>query len=227
MNDVQENKQSMYKTVITVTDEHSAAYAAIPGFGTAYVAFKVKTSEIEALKLIQISDAKGFAAEKERKMGLMADKAVIVIGGLNAFAIADNNDALREKINYSRTAILNARDMDAISYCTIVLSEATAHEGEISDYGVKPADTTALQNAINDFTAIVQAPRAAIADKKAATEMLPPLFDAADTKLKIMDSIVKTLKETNTAFYEAYFVAREIIDLGHRKRPDDTDPPTP
>lgn len=227
MNDLQENKQSMYKTVITVTDEHVADWTSIPGFVTAYNAFKSKNSEIDVLKLIQVTDSTGFAAEKDRKLNLMADKAVKVIGGLNAYAIAVSNDALREKINYPRSAITQARDMDAITYCTIVHDEAFNHETDIADYGVTPADVTDLKNALIDFTAIVQAPRAAIADKKAATDMLPAVFKAADEKLAIMDSIVNTLKETNTAFYEAYYVAREIVDLGRRKQPGDTDPPTP
>ena len=112
--------------------------------------------------------------------------------------------------------------MDAITYCKIVYEVALAHGADIVKYGVADTGIVGLNNAIINFSSEVQTPRAAIADKKAATSMLVPLFKEASAILRIMDGIVETRKTIDPDFYNAYKAAREIINLGHRYRKQKT-----
>lgn len=222
MTDKQENRQSMYKATITTCDEHNSSWSAIPAFVFQFDKFKTINAELDAVKLIQVADKTGLAVDKGNKKINMTEKAVKVIGGLKAFALVTKNNELREKINYSHSVIITARDMDAISYCKIVYGVALEHAADMVDYGVADTDIAGLNNAIINFSSEVQNPRAAIAEKKAATSMLVPLFKDASAILRIMDGIVETLRESDPDFYNAYNSAREIIDLGHRKRKQKT-----
>jgi hypothetical protein len=212
----QENRQSMHKTVITVTDKFTIIWSLITAFVKHYTTFKTITASIEATKMVQMTDSTGVATDKTNKQIFMADKAEIIIGGLKAFAISQSNNELLQKINYSHSAITDARDMDSISYCNIVLAQANLYSTDLEDFNVTAAAISDFETSIINYNAIVQLPRAATVDKKAATDYLVPLFEQASNELKILDGIVDTMKETQIDFYSEYYLAREIIDLGIR-----------
>ena len=84
-----------------------------------------------------------------------------------------------------------------------------------------------FKDKINNFKDVVQNPRAAIVEGKSATEQLVDKFKEAKEILVIMDSIVKQFKTTQVNYYNSYFAAREIIDLGVRHNEKPPVPPTP
>ena len=59
-----------------------------------------------------------------------------------------------------------------------------------------------------------------MAERSAARIALAELFDNADETLKKdLDKLIELVKKDAPQFYNAYYAARVIKDLGHRSRP--------
>lgn len=226
MNDIQENKLSMYYSVKEVNEKNITIVESVEALKKANSDFKAKITEINTIKEAQSMVSTGVTEDKAFAMVEMANAAVVVIGAGSAYSLAKNDKALLENINYSRSNILYGRDQDAYTKCMKVYDELNPLMAELTQYGLTPAIMTAFLEKINAYNAIVQSPRGAISEKKSATMQLPDLFTATDNILKIMDGMVKGFKTSEVDYYNTYFAAREIIDLGIRhKKP--VVPPTP
>ena len=75
---------------------------------------------------------------------------------------------------------------------------------------------------------LLPTPRAAITDRKRATDDITTLEREIDEILKdLMDPLVENFRATNLTFYKQYFDARIIVDTGSRGSDDDASTPTP
>ncbi|TLD68526.1 hypothetical protein FEM03_22235 [Phragmitibacter flavus] len=86
-----------------------------------------------------------------------------------------------------------------------------------TDYGLAAADLVALQKETDDYAALVVAPSVAIAQRKAQTQTLPPLFRQANLTLAGMDRLIKRFRLVagGPELIAAYQAARIIRDAGH------------
>ncbi len=71
-----------------------------------------------------------------------------------------------------------------------------------------------LKHYINEYEAIVTAPRETTSDKSAATKKLAQLFNQLDSVLVDMDGLMNQFESTEADFYNSYKTARKIVDLG-------------
>ncbi len=227
MTDKQENIQSMHYAVKKINEENQSVVSTVAALQTSSNNLNEKIIEIDNLKEIQLLVSKGYTEDKAFKKVKMVDLGVIIIGAASAYARVAKNLPLLENINYSRSDLLYARDQDSYSKCESVVNEVEPIIGSLGDYGIKPEQMDDFKDKINNFKDVVQNPRAAIVEGKSATEQLVDKFKEAKEILVIMDSIVKQFKTTQVNYYNSYFAAREIIDLGVRHNEKPPVPPTP
>jgi hypothetical protein len=218
MNDDQENKLSMNDAVVETNERNITAVDSVPALKTAHLNLKAKVANIKTMKEVQSLVTSGVTEDKAFALVEMADMAVIIIGAGSAFARVKNNNTLLENINYSRSNLIYKRDEDAYTKCMKVYNELNPFIGELSDYGITPEMMADFLLLINNFNSEVQSPRGAITTRKSATLQIVDLFKDSDGILKIMDGLVKGFKESNVDYYNQYFAAREIIDLGVRHK---------
>jgi hypothetical protein len=221
MNNEQENKLSMYYSVVETNERHITTVESVPALKTAHINLKAKIASIKTMKEVQALVTGGVTEDKAFAKVYMVDMADIIIGAGSAFARVKNNNTLLENISFSRSDVLQGRDEDAYTKCMKVYNELNPFIGELADYGITPEKMAEFLVLINNYNSAVQTPRGAITTKKSATMQLVDLFVDADGILKIMDGLVKGFKTTNVDYYNQYFAAREIINLGVRhKKPE-------
>lgn len=227
MTDRQENTQSMHYAVKKINEENQSIVDSVSALKLAALDFNAKIIEIDNLKEIQGLVSKGYTEDKAFRKVEMVDAGVIIIGAASAYARVVKNLPLLENINFSRSELLYARDQDSYSKCEIVSNAVEPLMQDLTNYGLTPDDLDNFIGKINAFKEAVQNPRAAIVDRKSATEQLVEKFKEAKDLLLVMDGIVRQFKTSQVNYYNAYFAAREIIDLGVRHKEKPPVPPTP
>lgn len=216
MKTTQENKLSMYETVIETLDIFTVQVATIPALATAKSDLVNKTLEIRNLNTIQEMSTKGKTEDKAQRKLNLADQAYAVAASVQAYATVIENNDLYQLVNFTRSTLRTSDDEIIQQRCQLIHDQANAIIVDLADYGVLPATLTTLQGLIDAWSTNSQAPRTAIATRAAATEEIPTEFSEADTILKKrMDKLMANFYVTERNFYDTYFKARKIVDAGH------------
>lgn len=207
-----EDKLSMALATEQVMNDNTALWNGIPAMVTAMTTLGTKIASIHGVRNVQEQDIRGVALDKEAKKRDAIEKAMIVIGGLKALAIAINDNTLLKKIDYSTSELERARDTILADMLKIVRDEANNNIGSLPPYNVTSTEVNALSTAIASYEVMIPKTRVALNVRKNATEALELLMQELDAPLKIMDGLIDTLQLTQPAFSETYNNARIIVD---------------
>jgi len=215
MTDEQENKLSMGLAVQKVVNQNNGIWSGLPAFVTAFGDYETIIQDIQSNRVVQEMDTRGVTLDKAGAEAVLIEKTLVVSTGTYAYAVATNNNTLKEKVNYSPSDLRRSRDTILRDICQLIHDEANAVIGDLADYGILPADLTDLQNKIDAYNNAIAAPREAITDRSRATEELKEFFKLMDVVLNDrIDKIMEQFKKDNPKFHRQYFNARIIIDLG-------------
>lgn len=217
MTDRQENKRSMYLAVQRVCNRHNSVWSGLGAFVTAFGDFEGIIQQIEDARLIQEGQTTGITENKQKEEDEMIDKTIEVGSAVFAYASDTGNNELKEKVDYSPSALMRSRDTILRDRCKLVHDETEKIISELGDYGIVETDLTELQKEIDDYTEIIAKPRTAIGTRATATTQLVELFKQGDNDLNDrMDRLVEQYKKDEKKFYREYRNARIIVDLGKR-----------
>jgi len=209
MKDHLEDKLNMILATEQVMNDNSGLWNGIGAMVTAVSRLGSKRAEIQGVRGMQEQDLRGIPIDKEEKKGDAIEAALVVIGGLKAFARATGNNSLLKKIDYTRAPMGKARDT-----ILLVRDEANATIGLLVPYNVTATEVNVLSAAIGAYEVMIPKPRVAVNIRKNATEALDRLFREVDEPLKIMDGLMETLQQTQPDFFKTYKNARIIVDSG-------------
>ncbi len=213
MNSLQEAKLNMYRAVETHCGDNAAVAASIPAFQAAFNDFKAKIAEIVAADQQHNAILTGITVDKGQLKQALCEQAATVAGAIYAFASVTQNNELKQQVNVSLSKLLKTSDNKLAARCRIIHEAGAANIDELADYGIKPALLTALQAAIDEYSANAPKPRAAVSHRKTITAALRALFREADTVLiERMDKLINLFRETHPDFADTYEAARRIID---------------
>jgi hypothetical protein len=213
MNKVNENKMSMFYAVLAVCAKYSAEWAALLSFKTAHDELKGNVKSIEDASQTQETNITGAALDKRFKRDAMVAKSVEAAHAMFAYAEDTNDIVLREKVNYAASDFLKKRDAVVAQLCQGIHDLANGLAANLANYGVLPADVTALQTAIDAYVSVVSAPRNATTVRKGATAEIEALVkDSMKILNNRMDKVMPEFRESKPVFYQEYFDARIIVD---------------
>jgi len=224
MKQTAENYLSMCTTVVEFCDLNTTTIESIPALKTNYLVLKSHLAVLNGFQTIQATDIKGWAAKKGGLKSDMIEKAIKAVNGLTAFALSANDTVLFNEVNYTKSKLNALRDEEVNVVCTLIHTRGNERIAEITDFGVSSDDLNKLSEAIGLYEAVRQMPSEKEDERQFATKAIDETIGKIRQVFKIIDRIVRSLKISNTEFYEKYFNAREIYDIGVRHQPDE---PTP
>lgn len=213
MRSLQQAKLNMYQAVKTHCDDNAEIVALIPAFRAAFNDFKTKITEIVAVVQQESTDLSGIATDKAQRKQALGEQAATLAGAIFAFAATVSNVELKQQMNVSLPKLLKMSDSQLTARCQNIHDAGVANADALADYGIKPATMTALQAAIDDYSAAAPKPRVARSQRKTVVGSLRELFRQADDILsERIDPLAGLFKESNPDFVNIYTAAREIID---------------
>jgi len=151
--------------------------------------------------------------DKTQLRKTLCEQAATVAAAVFSFAAASNNNQLKEEVNYPISELTRQRDEMLVPICNNISAAATANIASLTTYGVTATTTGDLEDAIEDYAAIVALPRNAVTQRSAYTEAIRNLFKEADAIVKLqMDKLALQFKTANLQFYNTYKNNRIILD---------------
>jgi len=222
-----ENRISMFYSVQEACNAHTATWTPLVPFSDAFTEMQGKLDRIEDNIEIQERPLEGIARDKREKKLAMVKKALEVAEAGYALATATGDPDLQEKMNYSRSNLLAGRDTVIGQRSQSVHTDASAVAAALVPYGIVAADLTTLQTLIDAYVAVVASPRTAITVRKGSTEAIATLVSETSGILNDrMDKLMPQFKAANPDFYQEYFDARIVVDLGGNEE-EEAPPPGP
>lgn len=219
MNDKQNANLNMFQAVSDVLEAHADKYSAIPVFKAAAAELKEQNALIrETDKELTGKKVQAATAEKQKTEDNMINQAVMVGRLTNVYAFDTGNDKLGAQTNITKSHFYNAHDNQKISLAKSILANAIGFAEEMKSYGLEQTMLDELAATVTAYETLIAKPREVQTDRKAQVKSLSQLF--AETKSLIYDRLDKLMvlfKDSERAFYDAYFSARNIINTSYRK----------
>lgn len=221
MNRYQNHKMDSYRASLALL-VNATETQAIPGFTVKRTAFSQKVEAIVTLIAEQAKATVGKAAERNRVLGAMTTAALALAGKLRSHAAERQLSDLLATVWVTPTDFAKSRDADKIVTAQAIHDAAHAVLGDLAFFEITAASLVAVQEKIDAAKDALPLTRAAIADRKAATEQLAVAFRAADDfREQQLDPLLLPLKETNPQFHAKYQARRRVKRPGFRSEDED------
>jgi hypothetical protein len=215
MTNTQENRLSMFLAARDFLLQNNAATSVLPNFVHFFDAAKSGITEIQSWVEQQEFNKTGIAIEKKKIKDTLIVKAMDIANRLFAFAKFRNDSILMKEIGYKESELRKTTDTLMKEKCQIVFDKGSLYAADLVQYGVSQNILDELKRLISDYDTSLPAPRIGIMEKKQATEKLAALFDQVNLNFDQLDTLVETLRYSDTVFYKGYQGARKIVNAGH------------
>ena len=219
MNTRQSNKLASFIATKAVLEAHPEI-AAMPGLPAKVAEFSAKVAELNRLGETQEQGIDGKMARRDQILDEMVGMAQRVAGVVLTVANEQKLTEIAAAVRLAPGDFGRVRRSRRPWLGRQVLQAARAVQPQLETYGVTAATVDALEAQIEAALGALAEPRTTIADKRSATRRIPLLIDEIDQLLdESLDRLLLPTQATHRAFYEAYAVAREVVDRrGPRRR---------
>ncbi|MES2619076.1 MAG: hypothetical protein V4613_14460 [Bacteroidota bacterium] len=215
MNDQLENRLSMLEKVKTYLTHHLSEFSTVPPVAAAYAELNLVLADILTSAGISQADVTGYTVQKANKRTELKNAILKVSSGFVAWATLGGQLQEAEKANATPAALDKLRDNDIYTYAQYLHTTATPHLADLGNYGVLPADITALNNTAQQFLELILEPRQRIGERSAEHKNMLRLMDKAMLLLtNKLDVLMPIFRTTHPTLYDAYLYARSIDDTG-------------
>jgi hypothetical protein len=230
MNAIQKAHLKMHKAVLGVLDQHQSLWQASTAMTAARNLLNTGINAVTALQISQGGVTTGVTDDKTTARRSLAESAVVVAGAVGAYADAQGNHELYDAVDFTVADLLHGPEEDCRTNATNVLTKGTENLAAlVANHSLAQADLDDLEEKLGTFSALLPKPRQAKAGTKSATEQLPAALLANDqTCDRQLDKLMEKFRPGQPAFYQAYKVARVIVDPAtHPNPPPPPAPPLP
>lgn len=222
------NKRNMYGSVTAVADSNVTLISELPVFATAVTGLKEIVTQIDAVDSKYLTAAGGKTQTKKNAEDELLADLMPVKSGLYALGITSNNEELKALCGESEWTLKKMRDPDFLAKAKIIKAEAAARIMELAPYKITEAMLTELQEKIEAFEEALSGKDTSFTSRSALRKELSEKFDAADEIIEHqLDTMIELVKKSQPLFYDQYFAARNIKDLGASHKTEEVKTPEP
>ena len=214
MNNLQENRLSMYLAVRDFLISNNGTTKELPNFEASFSELQNKIKEIQSIAEVQKSDTRGFAKQKKQLREKLITLTLDTSHKLNAFAKFSGDLKLQSEVKMTRSKLNKAADTGLRDYARIIYDKADSNLEALSGYGVTADSQKEFLTTINDYNASIAGPRVARTEIARATRKLTVLFEDTDLLLDNIDAAIGILKISQPGFYNGFKTARKVVDSG-------------
>lgn len=231
MNQNEENKSNMYNAVEAVFTGNASIVTEVPALGEVHTDLQSLIAEIETTDGELMKTTEGKTSAKSKAINELIASIVPIASAASAYAVRKKLVELRAAVDFSENQLKHLTQVELPIKVKNIKDAAQGVVTELASYGITQAKLDLVDAKLTALKSAVGKKDSGFTDHVAIRKTLSELFDKADDLLREeADAIVEVLKETKLSFYNQYFAARVIKDLGgsHTKpgEEDTTLPPT-
>jgi hypothetical protein len=150
------NLVNMIRATLLYCANNAAATAIIANFAAAKSALDTKLVLIDQLSQIANASTKGVTLDTNAIRKAMTDIAFKCCNALTAYAVSVNNNTLKQKVNFSKTALNRLKKDEIDDTCQTIHDEADLNIAAAGGFGYLPTDVTDLATAISLYRTAMQ-----------------------------------------------------------------------
>jgi hypothetical protein len=181
---------------------------------------------IEQLTKKQKAPVVGHAADKATVRDDLEYAILQIAAPIAALGAKTNNFTLEAQGDLTPAQVDKLAGEDLTATAQRISELATANLPALANYGIVPADITAVDTLVAQFEAVETKPREAVVDRAKETKQIGPVITSTRSLLlRQLDRAMFTYKRTQPEFHAGYESARVIVDRGNPAQPPP--PPTP
>ena len=176
---------------------------------------------IERLRELNIGQQKEYIGLRVSKLQLRAEMTALALDmtyRVVAYAGSIDDKVLAQEMNFKEHLLNKYRQVSIVSTCRFIHSRAAGLLDVLGDYEVSVASLAVLNDAIDEYDAMIPKTRIAIITRMVCTIEIKNLLVEFDRLLLRMDGLVRMLRFSNRNFHNAYFMNRKVIRRGTRKQ---------
>jgi hypothetical protein len=208
-------KQAVIKmayAVIAICDKYAAVWNGDIPFTKVYNLLKDKLIIIESFREVQVTETKGVTTEKREKREMLEEKVYYAANRVRSYALANGMSDLAKMVDYKRSELTKARDLDLIAISDTVHSKADENLAGLVQYSFTDVMLNELKDAKNAFNDIQPKVRVTATTSKDATDNINMLVKELSSLLRErMDLDIEVYRTSNNDFYNQYKSARMIL----------------
>jgi hypothetical protein len=213
MNSIQENKISMYLKVRTFYSNNlTVLNASMPGLTSIVNTFNARLDQLTTFEQKAMEANDGFATQKQVNRADMTDKLMQIAGALRAHALVVQDEPLAAKAFTNKSTLNQMRDTDIIFWSENLAILAASFATALVPYGITAAKLTALNSANAKYRASIQTPADQRGESAAAGLEVDKKIIELDGSLRILDSLMESIRVDNSLLYNNYQANRLIDD---------------
>ena len=230
MNDRQENKLSMCRTVLLIQLDPvwQPLIATVPALANGFtqLAYLIDPLEIETEgQSTSKKKVKGAALDKKARKLALVTAILAVCGPLHALGANLGDNEMQAVAKATPSELKAMRDDLLTSRANSIHVLAAANAAALVPYGVPAPALTTLADTRDAWAAGTQVPRSHVVATTAATVNIGAAFTAIDALFKnVLDQLILPFQASNPSFYTVYKASRVIVDTKAKKK---TPAPTP
>jgi len=213
MNDRQNAKLNMAQRVSETFKRYESTYKEVPAMVSAVEALNKDIKNIRDLQTEQEAvNVSASTLEKRAAEQQMVDVFAKTANALYVIGFTTENQDLITLQNTSEYSFYRLTHNAVLAHAKRIFELANKYKEKLNDYGIKDEDFKKMEQAMNDFNALIAKPMDTIGERKQKTTNLMQLFASLDSIFyDKLDKLMVLFKQSRPDFYDEYRTARNII----------------
>lgn len=218
MNSIQSPRYKAYSLALVHLAENQSIMESIPAFQPIYTSAKATLDAIKDASNRKTEKQKGFTASKQELQEALSVQAKSIASVIATYASINNDTALKEAMNFSKSELLYGTDEKLEGKATIIYKKAEEYADKLKDYGISRVLLDNLKNQLEQYSASLNEPRSLTVERKQAGSDVEKLFKQLGKILsEQLDPLVALLTGSQPKFVEQYQLKRQIVNPARRK----------
>lgn len=215
MNRHETNKANMGAAVAALFDEENEILTEFTVLAQPVAKLKTILAEIGTVDKKYIFATGGKTSTKLNAEEELLEDLMPVKNALYGLANKTGNQALKNLTGDSESGLKKMRDADFLKRAEAVHEAAVNNLADLDIYKITAPVLAELKEKIDGLSLAIGGQDTGYADRSALRKQLSSKFDELDLLLyEELDNLIELLRKSNKLFYDKYFSARGIRDLG-------------
>lgn len=209
------NILNMFNAVGAVCSKNKDSYADMPAIVETVTAFNNAVTKVEETNKQYLSASAGRTSTKNFAEEELLESLMPVKSALYSLAVKTKNEEMKVLTADSEYHLRRMRDGEFLNKAQMIKAEAQKRIADLTGYKITAEVLTDLEERIVDFTNALSGKDTGFANRSALRKELSEKIEEANTILKEhLDSLIELIRKSNPIFYNEYYSARVIKDLG-------------
>lgn len=226
MNTREKNKNEMFGKVSGFYDTEKTTFAGLPGLAAAFNDITAIHKEINLNQKVVMGGTDGKVNSKDVSQDKLILTALVFAGAIYGYAVGKEDVELTNFADLNSKSFGKLRDSEVPLVAEKILDKADELGEKLIPFGTTEEARTAARTKLNDYIEKFGSLDRGKGSKKSARDMITLLFAKADKKLKVLDRLMLSFKESNPELFSRFTTSRMIYDKSatHKGGEDNTPP---